>query len=289
VERVRTDAATGALTAGNVTLDGINSRITAGNVVIYGNTSQLTAGNVTLDGSASTVTATASSGAKVQMIAEKAIGPYQESVVEWTPPSYGGVTWIPGQIRSAYTGSPGAASMSVASPRTVGANNGALIALIGGYPGHDSAELQMYGEDTFVDADRLWLEGKTGANTAVDVSGTLYVSGSATAGSLHTNTVETGTIVTHNQNGIATGSSNLSMNGSGDANVGAAIASATGWSTIAGAVVWNGDATTRANIVMGKSSGAGSYGTSWNVRVWLASTGAVVTSNARFDWIAFGR
>lgn len=78
-------------------------------------------------------------------------------------------------------------------------------------------------------------------------------------------------------------------NGSGDFNLGNAIATAFGWTTLLGASVWNGDGVARANIVISKSTGAGTYGTSWNVRVTQGNTGAAVAGVAvRFDGIATG-
>jgi hypothetical protein len=86
---------------------------------------------------------------------------------------------------------------------------------------------------------------------------------------------------------IARGSSVLSPNASGDVNLGAAIATATGWATTIFATWVNGDGATRANMNTGKTT-AGS-GTSWNVRCWVANTGATITSGSvRLDWIALG-
>lgn len=61
---------------------------------------------------------------------------------------------------------------------------------------------------------------------------------------------------------------------------------ATGLTTITGFVAWNGDATARANMVIGKLSTSGG---SVTVRCWLGNTGAVINAlAARVDWIAFG-
>jgi hypothetical protein len=82
---------------------------------------------------------------------------------------------------------------------------------------------------------------------------------------------------------IAYGSTTGTTNGSGD------LAIVTGLTTVYGVVVYNGDGTARSNITWGRASAIGGSAGTFNVRAWLANTGAVINGLAiRYDWIAIG-
>lgn len=133
----------------------------------------------------------------------------------------------------------------------------------------------------------------------IDTSGTIWVC--SVAGTPGTwvrmpQLAGTGTAITASRSdhthtgfplGLWGGSTVGTTNGSGDYNLGVAICTATGWSSVTGAVVWNGDGVARPSTTIGKTTTG--YGNSWNVRVWLSTTGVAVTGSAfRFDWLAWG-
>jgi hypothetical protein len=89
---------------------------------------------------------------------------------------------------------------------------------------------------------------------------------------------------------LAWGSSAIVTNASGDSNVGSAIWTACGWAQqIDTFQVNNGDGTARANVTLAVMNTFPAVGGSVNVRAWVASTGAVVASQAvRYNWLAIG-
>jgi hypothetical protein len=85
------------------------------------------------------------------------------------------------------------------------------------------------------------------------------------------------------------GSSVVTTSAAGDAPIGAAIAAATGWTTLDVAAVWSGDGAATPNMTVGKMSGGIPYGTSFVVRCWHAASGTVfASSGVRLDWLAIG-
>lgn len=85
------------------------------------------------------------------------------------------------------------------------------------------------------------------------------------------------------------GNTVVGTNASGDINMVSTILTATGWASVFGFEVFNGDYGARANAVMGANA-ISFPATSGNVRVYTGNTGAVIASlGVRFQWMAVGK
>jgi hypothetical protein len=86
---------------------------------------------------------------------------------------------------------------------------------------------------------------------------------------------------------MAYGSTVATTDGSGDIDILAAVISATGWSSVTGIMVMNGDGVTAGNLTMAMLVSL--PGTSGKLRTWVADTGAAATGvQRRWIWFATG-
>lgn len=283
VEVIREDSATSTITAG--------SQGTGARVVIDGSSAKITgydASNnpgATFDAANQTVTVEASSGAKIELIADELVGALHESITKWWPPDLTGTTWIPGQIRAAYTGAAGSekATWSIASPRETGASNSSLISMTGGRVGDDTDQVAIYGENSWFYGDTLDIYDRSaGATAAVSVNGTLGITGLTTLS--NSLPAMSGSTAGETEQ-IKFGSSVPTTNGTGQWTIN------TGLSTLRGFVAWNGDVNARPNMVIGNNRGNWPAGAGPNVSgtCYTGNTGATINNSAvRIDWMAFG-